>query len=252
MNMSLRMLEITIVLSDEQLFNQLVNLFKNVGKLENKKFVFISSSSNYVPIVTLDVGEFSFVVFSFSDGSTQQIHFRNITCEERKSPHLYIPISVNEYQKRMRGKEIVGIDHAGVNLPWFKSGYHPDFDVLRMKAKSTCAYHSFPTGEPWDFIIPATREEISGKTSLDYSKIRKPKFELVTFEKSSIPLVQFDVNVKLPYEQLITLFPESIQDDNLRNLWVYLKNKSGDDICLVLNEQKDGDWSDFFKDSRLN
>ncbi len=53
------------------------------------------------------------------------------------------------------------------------------------------------------------------------------------------------------YEKLKQLFPEAIADDELRNIWVYLKNPYELDFCLVLNEPTDTDWSGFFEGHRL-
>jgi len=49
----------------------------------------------------------------------------------------------------------------------------------------------------------------------------------------------------------LQLFPEGIADTALKNVWVYLKNPYGVDICLVIGEHEDGDWSDFFEGHRL-
>jgi hypothetical protein len=85
-------------------------------------------------------------------------------------------------------------------------------------------YHEFPTGEPWDFIIPGDTHEIDHHKAVDYTKIRRPKFEVVSFDKASTPLIQFDVGVNLNYETFAPLFPESINDPEFRNIWVYLEN----------------------------
>jgi hypothetical protein len=86
---------------------------------------------------------------------------------------------------------------------------------------------------------------------VDYSRIRRPKFEVVSFEKSSIPLVQFDIQLNASYETLLKLFPEALNAPNLRNLWIYLENPYGIDVCVVANPYSEEDWSDFFKNSRL-
>lgn len=136
-------------------------------------------------------------------------------------------------------------------MPWFAAGLHPQVSSLRSKLTEACLYYRFPTGEAWDFIIPGNEAEIAGKKPVGYSRVRRPKFEIVSFEKSSIPLVQFDVQLNSRYETLLSLFPEALNDPDFRNLWIYLENPYNIDICIVPNEADDKDWSAFFKDSRL-
>jgi len=112
-------------------------------------------------------------------------------------------------------------------------------------------YHRFPTGEPWDFIIPGDKEEIAKGKEIDYNTIRRPKFELVSFGNALTPLLQFDVAVNASYERFAALFPEALNDPEFRNVWLYLENPYPVDVCLVLNEFTARDWSDFFQGCRL-
>ena len=59
----------------------------------------------------------------------------------------------------MAGMKLIGIDHLGVNLPWFDPGPHPRILRLRETVKAQCLYHRYPTGEPWDFILPGAPED---------------------------------------------------------------------------------------------
>jgi hypothetical protein len=112
-------------------------------------------------------------------------------------------------------------------------------------------YHRFPSGEPWDFIIPGNRDEIARQEAVDYTMVRRPKFEIVSFEKASTPLLQFDIQMNTSYEILQGLFPEALDDPLIRNLWIYLENPYGLDICLVANEFSEKDWSGYFAGSRI-
>jgi hypothetical protein len=123
---------------------------------------------------------------------------------------------------------------------------------LRNRLKTTCLYHLFPTGEDWDFIIPGELAEITKIKAIDYSKIRKPKFEIVSFEKASTPLIQFDISLNIEYVKFSLLFPEGINDHKMKNTWVYIRNDFDIDICLVLNESKGDDWASFFGGHRLS
>jgi len=81
--------------------------------------------------------------------------------------------------------------------------------------------------------------------------VRRPKLEIVSFDKSSTPIIQFDCIVDTSYDKIVQLFPEGIAENDLRNVWVYLSNPYHLDICFVVNENRGGDWSEFFSGHRL-
>ena len=58
-------------------------------------------------------------------------------------------------------------------------------------------------------------------------------------------------SVRTRFEELKILFPEGIIDQDLIIIWVYLTNPYGIDICVVIGEKRNGDWSDFFSGHRL-
>ena len=125
---------------------------------------------------------------------------------------------------------------------------------LREQLKQTCLYHTFPKhleDAPWDFIIPGTKEEIERSTQVDYQRVRKPKVEIVSFENSSTPLIQIDIQINGRYEDLVATFPEALHVPDIRNMWVYVKNEFGIDLCFVLNEVSEKDWSYQFAKERL-
>jgi (p)ppGpp synthase/HD superfamily hydrolase len=94
-------------------------------------------------------------------------------------------------------------------------------------------------------------EEINGHKNIDYTKVRRPKFEVVSFEKDSTPLIQFDFHFNTSYEKLVEIFPEALVDSKIRNIWIYLENPYEIDVCLVANESSESDWSEFFEGSRI-
>lgn len=224
----------------------------------NSGIEFLSSEVDFYPKIRLDffADEIECVGadFTLTNSEILTVKLENVTGENRKSPHIYSVLKIEEALQRLESQEIrlAGIDHVGCNLPWFAGGLHPQIDSLRKKLAEACLYHLFPTGEAWDFIIPGDIDEIERVKQVDYSQTRRPKFEIVSFEKSSTPLVQFDVQLNVSYEALLKLFPEALNDPELRNLWIYLENPYNIDVCIVANEADEGDWSEFFKDSRLS
>jgi len=236
--------------------DQLASLIDVLGQSENHFLGLTISNQNFFPKILVDFqSEHSDILteFVFSNGEIISVKIENSTGLHKQSPHSYTPVSIETVRQRFLTSEVklVGIDHVGFNLPWFSSNSHPNILNLREYLPSRCLYHKFPTGEPWDFIIPGDTDEIAHHKAVDYDRIRKPKFELVSFDKASTPLIQFDIVVNSKYETFSQLFPESLNDIEFKNIWVYLKNPYPIDVCLVINEFADGDWSGFFKGYRL-
>ena len=244
--------QIIIVLpAGNSLFEEkIISFFARCSAVQDKKVHFSPSNTEFLPKVSLEFQKVSEPKVLFLNGNTIEVPIKNTTGRVKKSPHKYKPLSIEEIVFRLEGIKIVEIDHVGFNLPWF-DGTHPDIVRIRELYKRESMYYLFPTGEDWDFIIPGTVGEISGKSSIDYTIKRRPKFEIVSFNKCSKPLIQIDVLVHEKFEKLTSLFPEAIQDLELKNMWVYLKTPYNIDICLVLNDYRSGDWCEFFKESRL-
>ncbi len=214
------------------------------------------SNKRYLPTVSLSCDsdeDFAKADFSLSSHETVSVFIRDITGVVRRNPSAYRRLPLTEVRDRFTGNgiEIQGIDHIGFNLPWFDRGLHPVIADLRQRLKTLCLYHRFPTGEPWDFIIPGEVDEIRGSKTIDYDKVRKPKFEIVSFDKSSTPLVQIDVAVAVTHEQFSSLFPEALNDMSMKNIWVYVETQCDLDICLVINEKSLRDWTPFFRGHRI-
>jgi hypothetical protein len=233
-----------------------LSLIKPLGKTEHNLFSPVNPNPDFVPKISLNFQSMPSGVaaqFILSDNETIKVKVENLTGEYKTSPHAYRHISVAEVNQRLAASriEIIETDHLGFNLPWFSAGLHPDIIRLRQELASRCLYHRYPTGEPWDFILPGDDEEITGGRQVDYSKVRRPKFELVSFEKTSTPLVQFDINVNASFENFSQLFPEALADSQFRNVWVYLENPYNVDLCLVINEYTASDWSEYFKSYRI-
>jgi hypothetical protein len=248
---------IYVLPKEEKLFSsRFTNYFSSLSTVNADKLLFNIVDSDFFPRtgVVFDNVNIPHVDFLFDDKPMIRVAVSDILEEHKKSPHTYRPISLDEYMKRMSDIKLLRLDHSGFNLPYKKGFVHPAINNLREELKDKCLYHTFPkeiADEPWDFILPATREEIEGKTSLDYKLLRRPKVELVTFYKSSTPLIQFDIQVNYTFDKIVKMFPEGIVDDYLKNVWVYIANNYGVDICFVVNEPNEKDWSDIFSHTRI-
>jgi hypothetical protein len=241
---------------DTEFTNDLLSLLDVLGRHENHILGLTRSSQGFYPEIQLEFQSgYSDILtdFTLSNGGIVSVKVENSTGLSKQSPHSFKSLSVEAVNQRLvtSGISLIGIDHIGFNLPWFDPGLHPRILQLRERLSSRCLYHSFPTGEPWDFIIPGDKDEIANYKAVDYTEVRRPKFELVSFGKASTPLIQFDVSVNVGYERFSQLFPESLNDPEFSNLWIYLENPYTIDVCLVINEFSESDWSAFFNGFRL-
>jgi hypothetical protein len=236
--------------------NQLASWLAVLGRKKPLALDLIASDPSFYPrlAIGLQSGHSGVGVdFLLSNGEIDSVRVENSTGMQKQSPHSYKPLGIEEVAGRFTaaGIQLAGIDHVGFNLPWFAPGIHPRILQLREQMAPVCLYHRYPSGEPWDFILPGDPDEITGHRAVDYNRIRRPKFELVSFEKASKPLIQIDLGVNLRFERFAERFPEALVDPAFRNIWIYLENPHPVDICLVINEYSEGDWSGFFNGYRL-
>ncbi len=247
----LQSIDINLPNTDIQFNKQILKFLSHFGEASDNQINFVKSQNNFFPDISLTFEEFSIPVVRFYiDTHPINIELVNKTGEEKKSSYSYSHIEVSDFMSRISVMKVESLDHVGFDIPWF-DGVHPEILALRESLKLKSLYHLFPTGEAWDFIIPGTQEEITNEFSIDYSKIRKPKFEIVSIDTVSTPLIQIDFSLREKYEKLVTLFPEAIHIKEIRNMWVYIKNPYNIDICFVLNEHLEDDWSSFFSKSRI-
>ncbi len=221
------------------------------GNIEGNRVDLTQSNSLMHPVMSVtfaDVLQPSAVFIT--DKEQVHIAITNSTDQSKKSPHKYSHITLSDFLSRMKGISLGNMDHIGFDLPWFH-GTHPDIITLRNILPQHCAYHLWPTKEDWDFILPATEKEIGSRSQLDCSVIRRPKFEIVSIQKVSTPIIQFEFLVHKSFKELAKLFPEAIAVENPGNVWVYIKNSIDVDICFVLNEYRDGDWGEYLKGTRI-
>jgi hypothetical protein len=242
--------------SDAAFNREILTQLDKVGLRLNGKLQITCSNNDFYPRISIDTNsenEKVLAEFRTSKGCKAEVSMENTTGVEKKSPLEYSHLSIDSVVERFskRGITINGLDHVGFNLPWFSSGIHPLIENLRHNLASKCLYHKFPTGEPWGFIFPGSLNEIFMIDKVDYSKTRKPKFEIVSFDASSTPLIQFDVQCNKTFKVFSSIFPEAIHDSQFKNIWIYLENSYSVDICFVLNEFSNRDWSSYFKESRI-
>lgn len=250
--MILKAFKLVLPDTDKDLKEKIKSFCGSFSEVIENKISFSTSDPNFYPKSFLEFADINIPQAIFELGDQKIIlEIKNSTGEEKQSPHEYSHLEIDNLLARVQELKIVEVDHLGFNLPYFKEGIHPEILSLREKLKNRSLYYTFPNGEPWDFVLPGSKEEIKNQQSIDYQKVRTPKIEIVSFEKSSTPLIQVELEVEEDYQNLITRFPEGIAVNEAKCVWVYIKNPYGIDICFVLNETRKGDWSSYFKNSRL-
>jgi hypothetical protein len=247
---------ISFPISDSLFPSQFLHLLEPLGSQEADQFEIYRSNPLFLPRIELSFqgsGVETQAQFDLSDGQRLSADVVNLTGVEKKHPKSYQVLTLETIGHRLKqaGIRLTNIDHAGINLPWFGRESHPQIYALRERLSSTCLYHRYPSGELWDFILPGDAEEITQQKTIDYSISRRPKFELVSFSIASRPLIQLDIETSECYDSLHAIFPEALADPELKNVWVYTQNPFALDMCLVLNETSDQDWSVFFRGCRL-
>jgi hypothetical protein len=232
-----------------------LSLLAPLGKSTHRNLELAGSDQKYSPRLWIDfqstdpdpTADFD------SSGGSISVQIENITGAQKRNPLPYRPLAIDEVSRRFTAAawKTAGCDHIGFNLPWFGPGIHPRILELRGKLAGACLYHRYPSGEPWDFILPGDPDEISGRKPIDYAKTRRPKFEMVSFDGASTPLIQIDIQVEDRFESFVRQFPEALADAQFRNIWIYLENPFSIDVCLVVNEISPADWSGHFRGCRL-
>ncbi len=244
----MKMLEsITIRLprKDRDFENKFLNFLGQFGIKKGDKITFQRSSDKYLPRTAFEFSDCQTAEAIFCSSTEHKVKIANTTGQEKKSPLAYTPIKLGEFLERVKNLNFEFVDHIGFDIFWPR-GAHPAIQQAREVLSKECLYYLYPTGEDWDFIIPATPEEIVSK-ALDYKAIRRPKFEIVSLDYTSTPIIQFDISVKENFDQIKGLFPEGYPDNYLKNVWVYIENPYELFICVVIGHRNKGDWYRFLK-----
>ncbi len=241
--------------TNSEFISQFLDYLAPIGEVGNDEIELRQSNDAFFPVTSILFSQTrtAQVVFVFNSNTSVSAEIANTTGVSKTSPHQYSHISVTEFTERISPFKLKYIDHTGFNLPFF-NGIHPKILELREKLKNACLYHTFPkhlSDSPWDFILPGTKKEVVAKVETDYSLDRKPKIEIVSFDKSSTPIMQLDIQLEGKYEDWVKIFPEAINVPEMKSPWVYMENDFGIDVCFVLNEAHEKDWSYHFAKDRL-
>lgn len=155
-------------------------------------------------------------------------------------------LSMKEVANKLKG-HIKRIDHTGINLP-IKLYSKEEWDNLLNYLSSLSNIYSYPTGEPWPFLLPSNIEEKNNEIT-NFNIIREPKFELVYDDYTNIVAIHIDMETDLSKEEVEALFPgnQGICFNNLENVYkaIYINYSNIIDIRLDIrfkNNFDSGEW----------
>lgn len=188
-----------------ELFNLLINLFKNVKYVTN-------INNEEIHIITLDLKPET--IFRLDDiNSNIQLNigdkkYLNILSRQNKNNKELRNIkrlNINDVSNKLSG-HIKRIDHTGINLPTVL------FDELEYQNlldyfSSNGNMYSYPTGEPWPFLLPVTEYEHENEIT-NFKILREPRFEFVYDKYTNTVGIQIDIETDLSKNEIEDLFPK--------------------------------------------
>ncbi len=120
-------------------------------------------------------------------------------------PEQRLAMSLEEVNRKFR-EHLLGMDHAGVDLPPPLLPQEEWRGLVRRMAASANLYE-YPSGEPWLFVIPSNQGEYLREMELS-AGYREPKFELAYDNLAPLPGIQFHLRTELTREQVAARLPE--------------------------------------------
>lgn len=188
-----------------EFFNLLINLFKNVKYVTN-------INNEEIHIITSDLKPET--IFRLDDiNSNIQLNigdkkYLNILSRQNKNNKELCNIkrlNINDVSNKLSG-HIKRIDHTGINLPTVL------FDELEYQNlldyfSSNGNMYSYPTGEPWPFLLPVTEYEHENEIT-NFKILREPRFEFVYDKYTNTVGIQIDIETDLSKNEIEDLFPK--------------------------------------------
>lgn len=214
-----------------ELFNLFFTLFKNIDyvKFTNKKEINIIPSNlnpktifkleDSINNIQLNIGE-----NKFTDFLSRYIESKDNVNKSKE----YIKLSISDVLTKLDG-HITRIDHTGINLPTKLFDKEEWNDLIKYFSFISNLYN-YPTGQPWPFLIPATKYENENEIS-NFKILREPKFELVYDEYTNVTTIHIDIETDLSELEVENLFPD--------NQGVYFKECPYKAIYLDYREDMD-------------
>lgn len=191
-----------------ELFDLFFTLFGNLQYITingDEEINIISSKLNPKTVFKID-DNINNIQFDIENQKYLNFLNRNLNCVQDKELSGIQKLSIKNVKNKLKG-HILRIDHTGINLPtslYSKSEWN---NLLKYFASVSNLY-SYPTGEPWPFLLPSTIEENQNEIT-NFGIIREPRFELVYDNYTDIVAIQIDIETDLSKSEVENLFPKN-------------------------------------------
>lgn len=113
------------------------------------------------------------------------------------------PVNMCEVLGALEG-HILWIDHTGLNAP--AAHFGGAWEMFVRSLGDSSLLYSYPTGEPWFFVLPGTRQEHDAGITI-FPPDRTPRFELVEMSPGASLAIQIDIQADLTRANLEEMFP---------------------------------------------
>lgn len=234
---------------NEKLFHLFFNLFGNLpySKILNENSINIISSNLNPKTVFKLSNDIDNIQINIEN--PKYLNLFNRYSKYEKKPYGVKRVSLDELLSKLSG-HVTRVDHTGINL--LSSLYTNEewYDFLNY-ISSVSNIYSYPTGEPWPFLIPSTFEEQKNEI-MDFTILREPRLELVYDNSSPNPTLHIDIETNLSKQEVENLFPgnKGIYFNTLENIFkaIYLDYNSHIDIRFdirfkcIHNDFESGEW----------
>ncbi len=246
----LEKIEIMFPKNDEtkELFKLMFHLFKNIDYVttgENEEICM--ELANLKPAIVLKQKDSSNIQWEI--GNPQYLDFLARKESNRKDANEVKKLLPQEVLLKLSG-HVTRIDHIGINFP-ANLYSQKEWDELLQYFSSVSNVYAYPTGEPWPFLLPATKEE-NEKEITNFEIVREPRLEFVLDKYTNRVTIHMDIETDLIKKEVEALFPkeEGVYFENLANDYkaIYLAYEQLLDIRLdirykcVHNDFESGKW----------
>lgn len=142
----------------------------------------------------------------FYIGNQKYLGLLNRQTKNREAGDQVQKLSLKDVANKLAG-HVVRVDHTGINLPSILYTEKEYQDVLQYLA-SEGNFYTYPSGEPWPFLLPATEAEHQNEIT-NFNILREPRFEFVYDKFTDVMTIQIDIETNLSKSEVEQLFPKN-------------------------------------------
>lgn len=225
-----------------EFFNLLFNLFKDVNYVTNINNEEIHiTTSGLIPETIFKLDNISSNI-QLNIGDKKYINLLSRINKDNNGLCNIKKLNINDVSNKLFG-HIKRIDHTGINLPTMLFDEFEYKNLLDYFSYNGNVY-SYPTGEPWSFLLPVTEYEHENEIT-NFKILREPRFELVYDKYTNIVGIQIDIETDLSQSEIENLFPkeQGVYYEGCTFKSIYLDYEENLDIRLdVRYKSTYGNW----------